>query len=123
MVEFFRDGGVAMYPVLVVGVLLLGNGVLYAVDQEPVRLRLLTVLSLVLLGFSAEGLVIDSATVFSAVASGKFPEPPNLILLQGLKESTRPLILGLTLWSLALTFVAVGVYRAGQRELRASRAA
>lgn len=39
----------------------------------------------------------------------------------GLKESSRPAILGLTLLSLALIFLTIGVYRAGRKELRGLR--
>ena len=40
------------------------------------------------------------------------------LLVAGLKESTRPALLGFGLLSLSLILVAIGVYRVGQRELR-----
>ena len=43
------------------------------------------------------------------------------LLVAGLKESTRPALLGFGLLSLSLILVAIGVYRVGQRELRAAR--
>jgi hypothetical protein len=122
MLEFFTDGGFVMYPILIVGSILLVSGVLYAIDCEPVRLRLITALSLVLFGFSLQGIFIDASVVFNAVATHKFPNDDRItVLLMGMKESTRPLIFGLALWSLALVCVAIGVYRSSQRELRAAR--
>ena len=55
MLEFFTDGGFVMYPILVVGAILLANGTSYALDCEPVRLRLLAALSLVLFEVLAPG--------------------------------------------------------------------
>lgn len=43
--------------------------------------------------------------------------------MEGLKESTRPGMLGLGLLAIGLTFLAIGVYRAGRRELAAARGA
>ncbi len=42
-------------------------------------------------------------------------------LYEGLKESSRPGVLGLALLSIGLSFVAIGIYRAGKRELDAMR--
>ena len=72
--EFFTDGGWSMYPVLIVGLVLLGSAGYYAVDREPVRLRFISVLSLALLTIAVQGLVVDAATVFWALSEGhRFP--------------------------------------------------
>jgi hypothetical protein len=122
MVEFFMDGGWSMYPVLIVGLVLLGSAAYFAVDREPVRLRFVSVLSLALLAFSAQGLVVDVATVCWALSDEKrVPAALRVpVLLEGLKESTRPLTLGLGLLALALILVSIGVYRSGRREIQAA---
>lgn len=124
MVQFFMEGGWGMYPVLIVGVILLVSAAQYAFDGEPVRLRVITALALLLLVFVAEGMLTDVATVLWYVASdehGLTPELRSRALLEGLKESTRPGVLGLGLLGLGLTLVTIGVHRVGRRELAAAR--
>ncbi len=122
MFEFFQEGGFSMYPVLITGLVLLGSAAFYVVDREPVRLRFISVLSLALLTFSVQGLVIDIATVFFAISDGKrFSGADRVtILLEGMKESTRPLTLGLGILGIVLTLAAIGIYRSGRRELHAA---
>jgi hypothetical protein len=122
MLEFFQEGGFSMYPVLIIGLVLLGSSAYYVADHEPVRLRFIGVLSLALLTVSVQGLVVDMATVFWAISDGKkFAGADRVtIFLEGMKESTRPMTLGLGILGLVLTLVAIGVYRAGRRELQAA---
>lgn len=122
MVEFFREGGVGMFPVLIAGLVLLWSAGRYAADREPVRLRFIAVLSLALLTLTVQGVVMGVATVCWALSDGnRFPGQPRVpILLEGLKESSRPLTLGLGLLGLSLVLVSIGVYRAGRRELQAA---
>jgi hypothetical protein len=123
MMSFFQEGGTAMYPVLVIGLILVWSGCRYAIDLEPARRSFVGALSLAHLVFIAEGVVTDVATVFWSLSDETrwSAERRPLILLKGLKESSRPAILGLGLLGLALLAVAIGVYRAGLRELRAAR--
>jgi hypothetical protein len=123
MPEFFLEGGWGMYPVLVLSVILVGSAGRYAFDGEPVRLRFVGVLSLTLLAFIGTALTADVAKVFwylespDRVADAMFLR----ILVEGLKESSRPALLGLPLLGLALILVSIGVYRVGRRELGAAR--
>ncbi|HMJ57480.1 MAG TPA: hypothetical protein VK540_35660 [Polyangiaceae bacterium] len=123
MPEFFLEGGWGMYPVLVLSVILVGSAGRYAFDGEPVRLRFIGVLSLTLLAFIGTALTADVAKVFwylespDRVADAMFLR----ILAEGLKESSRPALLGLPLLGLALILVSIGVYRVGRRELGAAR--
>jgi hypothetical protein len=67
-------------------------------------------------------MLTDVATVLWAVSSeGMSDEMRPRIILEGLKESTRPGVMGLLLLALALVLVSIGVYRVGLRELRAAR--
>jgi hypothetical protein len=122
MLEFFRDGGWSMYPISVVGLVLLYSSVRYAADGQAVRLRFVAVLSFALLAISAQGFLVDVAQVLKVVATDERVQAMRLpILVEGLKECTSPVILGLSLWALALVAVAIGVARSGGKELRAAR--
>ena len=118
MVNFFVEGGWGMYPVLVMGLLLVWAGFRYARDGEPIRLRFIGALSLALVVTMVHATWTCLAMVFrflETVPDAEF----RRTLMTGLMESTRPIFLGGALLSLALTLVAVGAYRCGERELRA----
>jgi hypothetical protein len=122
MYEFFQEGGWSMYPILIVGIILLVSSTRYAIDREPVRIRFITALSLALVALLCQGMLLDAATVLWAVAGDKFPpEMRSQVLMQGMKESTRPGIMGLALLSVSLVLVSIGSYRVGSRELQAAR--
>jgi hypothetical protein len=120
MKTFFLEGGWGMFPVLLVGLVVLYASIRYLVDGEPVRLRFLLALSLAQLALVAQATLADVAAVMNHLIHTK-PEVFSVLLVAGLKESTRPALLGFGLLSLSLILVAIGVYRVGQRELRAAR--
>lgn len=123
--NFFIEGGVGMFPVLIVGLIVLYASIRYMLDGEPVRLRFITVLSLAEVVMVAQTTILDLAAVFHALENGE-RIPTELLprfLAAGLKESTRPALLGLGLLAMALTLISVGVYRVSRRELRAARGA
>ncbi len=120
MVRFFVEGGWGMYPVLVMGLMLVWASIRYAIDNEPPRLRFIGALALAL----AVTMVHATWTCFAAVFQylQQTPsEPFAKTLMTGLMESTRPATLGGALLAIALILVAVGAYRSSQRELRALR--
>jgi hypothetical protein len=118
MIEFFIEGGWGMYPVLVLGLVLLGASVRYAMDGEPIRLRFIWVTSFALLVVMAHSTWTCVAAVFQFVRS--VPQTTfQSVLMTGLMESTRPATLGGALLSVALIIVSIGTYRSGRRELRA----
>ena len=96
----------------------------YAADHQPIRLRLIAVLTLALVAFSGQGFLVDISQVLRVVATDDkiLPASRLPIELQGFKESTRPVILGLGITRQGLILVAVGVYRSGRQELRSARA-
>jgi len=120
MTSFFLEGGWGMFPVLVIGLVVLYAAIRYLIDGEPVRLRFILALSLAQLALVVQASVADVAAVLNALKHAR-PEQFSLLLVAGLKECTRPALLGFGLLSLSLILVAVGVYRVGQRELRAAR--
>jgi hypothetical protein len=122
MLQFFREGGWGMFPILVVGLVVLFASTRYLIDGEPVRLRFILALTLAQLALMVQATVADVAAVLNALKQAK-PEIFSRLLVAGLKESTRPALLAFGLLSLSLILVAVGVYRASQRELKAARGA
>jgi hypothetical protein len=119
----FEEGGWGMYPVLVLGTLLVVSGGRYAFDGEPVRLRFIAVLSLTLMVFSVGGTLSAIAKTFwfledeTRVPLVRYA----YVLAEGLKESSRPCVMGLAFLGLGLILVTIGVYRVGRRELSAGR--
>jgi hypothetical protein len=122
MGEFFMEGGWGMYPVLVLGGILVVSAARYAMDGEPVRLRFVVALCLSLVASIATACTADVAKVFFYLESpDRVPDALFLrILAEGLKESSRPAMLGLPLLGLALIAVSIGLYRTGRRELAAA---
>ena len=120
MMQFFQEGGWGMFPVLVVGLVVLFASTRYLIDGEPVRLRFILALSLAQLALVVQATVADVGAVMNALKHAR-PEIFSRLLVAGLKECTRPALLGFGLLSLALILVAIGVYRVSQRELKAAR--
>ena len=120
MVRFFVEGGWGMYPVLVMGLMLVWAAVRYAVDTEPARLRFIGALALALTVTMVHATWTCFAAVFAYLQHAP-TEPFAKTLMTGLMESTRPATLGGALLVIALILVAVGAYRSSQRELRALR--
>jgi hypothetical protein len=123
MGQFFVEGGWGMYPVLVLSLILVACAGRYAFDSEPVRLRFITALSLTLLAFIVGSVTAGAAKVFWYLESPERVPDAMLprIFAEGMKECSRPAVLGLPLLGLALILVCIGVYRDERRELAAAR--
>lgn len=124
MVQMWIEGGWGMFPVLIFGLVTLYASGRYAVDGEPARLRFVAAMSIVLVAAMGHAMLTNVAAVFSFLQDPERAPDGELtrILFTGLMESTRPGALGGALLVLALVLVAVGVYRAGRRELRLAAA-
>ena len=121
MIHFFVEGGWGMYPVLVMGLMLVWAAARYAIDTEPVRLRFIGALALALMVTMAHATWTCMAAVFHYLEQSR-EEHLVRSLMTGLMESTRPATLGGALLVVGLILVAVGTYRSSRRELRALRA-
>ena len=114
-VEFMREGGWGMWPVLLIGLVSLAAAIRYAVRPERLHFRFAAALWLTLLVAVAHASLTDVAAVL-----GYFDDPgratdsqiPRLIIM-GLKESTRPAALGGIFLTLVPLLAAVGIYREG----------
>lgn len=124
MLQFFREGGWGMWPVLVFGLVMLVTAARYAWDFEPARLRFVVATAAVVIVAMTHAMLTDVAQVFWYVSDPERVSDADLarIVFTGLMESTRPGALGGALVTLALVLVAIGVYRGGRRELRAAGA-
>ena len=124
MYQFFMEGGWSMYPILVLGLILVWSAARFAIDREPVRRSFIGVTSLALLVSLVQGSLSGFGVLMWALSDVK-RVPPEMrlpILFAGLKEVTRPGIFGLGFLGVGLILLAIGVYRTGLRELRATQA-
>jgi hypothetical protein len=114
MLEFIRDGGFGMFPILFFGaVTLISAGRFAWKPQEPAR-PYLSAMTRSLVWFTMGAFAADVTTTLRAVAGGDFPGAErSLILMQGLAESTNALILGFAILALVHLLVAAGERRAG----------
>jgi hypothetical protein len=114
-VEFMREGGWGMWPVLLIGLVSLGVAIRYAARPERLHFRFAAALWLTLLVAVAHASLTDVAAVlgyFDDPGRAADSEIPRLII-RGLKESTRPAVLGGIFLTLVPLLAAVGIYREG----------
>jgi hypothetical protein len=110
---FMREGGWGMWPILLFGLGAVAAAVRYARRPQPAHLAfaagmLLTVLSATLHAtWTAFGAVFGYLQSRQRVPDADFAR----ILVEGLKESTRPGALGGLFVTLVLLVVSVGFYR------------
>ena len=123
MLEFFREGGWGMWPVLASELVALGSAALSAGDMETARLRFAIVMTVLVGIASLHATLMDVAAVFSYVQDTTQVPDAQLarVLCLGLMESTRPCGLAGIFVVLSLCLVAVGVQRDGQRYARTGR--
>ena len=111
--QFMMEGGWGMYPVLLLGVVTLASATRYALRPERLCLRFVSILWLTLLVVIVHATITDVAAVFHYFED-PVRAPDNEMartLMIGLKESTRPAVLGGIFLTLVPLLAAVGVYR------------
>lgn len=111
--EFMREGGWGMWPILLLGLVALASATRYAARPERLCLRFVSILWLVLLVVITHATVTDVAAVFHYLEDpGRAPDAQLArLLITGLKESTRPVVLGGIFLTLVPLAAAAGVYR------------
>lgn len=116
-VEFFREGGWGMWPVLLFGAIALGGAVRYATRPTSRALAFTGLMWLTCLSAVLHALITNAATVFGFLGEGEVADAMFFrILMVGLKESSRPGALGGIFLTLVPLCVAIGVLRARPRE-------
>ncbi len=114
MLEFFLEGGPLMWPVLAFGLVLVGASIHYAVRANAAHRRFLKALSILLFLATVHSMLLDVSKVLGFLVKVK-PDEVVPFLSEGLKESTRPGLLGGTFLVLGWVLIAVGEYRAARR--------
>jgi hypothetical protein len=111
--EFMMEGGWGMWPVLVLGLVMLASSVRYMASPERFCLPFIAALWVTLVVTVVHATVTDVAAVLHHLEEPS-RAPDGLVarmLMMGLKESTRPAALGGIFLTLAPLFVAGGIYR------------
>ena len=114
----FKAGGFFMWPILVVSVLIFIAGIRYAIDTEPIRLKFIAVLALLLPAFG----ILGTTTGMILTLQFALSVPPaefGRTIAQGISESINCIAFCTISLVNPLIFIAIGVYRAGRRELKA----
>jgi hypothetical protein len=118
--EFMREGGWGMWPVLLLGLVTVASATRYMIRPERYCLPFIAALWVTLAVAVAHSTLTDVAAVFHGLEDPvRFPDGQLArTLMTGLKESTRPGVLGGIFLTLAPLLVAGGIYRewAAQRD-------
>jgi hypothetical protein len=117
MLEFFKEGGWGMWPVLIFGMVSLGAALRFARKPEMSQLKFIGAIVLTTLVC-----VIHATWTCVAMVFWYLEDPQRVpdaemtrTLFVGLKESTRPGTLGGLLITLTCLLVAVGMLRAQRK--------
>ncbi|HEY0705326.1 MAG TPA: hypothetical protein VGG33_00925 [Polyangia bacterium] len=111
--QFMTEGGFAMWPILIFGLIGVGAGVRFAIAPEPRWLAFAVALGVTLLMTVGHATVLDVGAVMTALQNERRYPDPILVrsLFAGLKEATRPAALGGTFLSVIALLVSVGIFR------------
>jgi len=116
----FKYGGFWMYPIEIIGVILFIASIRYAIDGEPIRLRFITTLSILILAMMVCATIVDIILMFSDIARLKELKVSWApAWADGISAIFNQWALGMLDLVLSLIVVAIGVYRAGRRQLKA----
>jgi hypothetical protein len=109
------EGGWPMYPILVLGILLLAGAFRYLKQPDGQKLPLLCILGILTLVMGGFGTVLGVIHTLTALHS----VPPDLVIriaLQGLGESLNDLSLALMMIIAAGVLASVGALRAEEAQ-------
>ncbi|HEY0712020.1 MAG TPA: hypothetical protein VGF45_05065 [Polyangia bacterium] len=111
--QFMTEGGFAMWPILLVGLIGFCGGLRFAIAPEPRWLAFTLAMWVTLLTTVAHATLLDVGAVMTALQNeARYPDPILVrSLFAGLKEATRPAALGGTFLSVIALVVSVGVFR------------
>lgn len=118
MMMFFKEGGWAMWPILILSLVTVGAAARFASrpDRRQIgflaSMALATVISVFHATWVDIGSVLGALSDETRVSDAMMPR----VLAEGLKECTRPGALGAGFLTLAAILVAVGMLRLGREE-------
>lgn len=117
MLNFFVEGGVGMWPILIFGMVTVGAAIRFLQKPALAQLRFIGAIGLTTLIATFHATWMDIAAVLSYLGQKEIPEAQfSRILTTGLMESSRPGTLGGLLLMLASLLVAIGLLRLGSKE-------
>ena len=118
MVDFFMEGGWGMWAILIFGVTLLGAAVRFAAKPRRDQIPFLAAMALTTLVSSFHATWTAFGAVFNAMSDEKRVPDAQMsrVLMEGLKECTRPGSFGGAMLTLACVLFAVGVLRMGKSD-------
>lgn len=114
MLQFFREGGFGMFPILALGLIGIVAGALFMWRPDREKAGFFAWLAVAQVSATVMGLVSDLGAVFTHVPSNpEWSHSPDLhlIVMTGIAESTRPGTLGFALLGVMSFLVAVGYRR------------
>lgn len=114
MIEAFHEGGWPMFPILILGVLLVIAAVRYCMTPEARNLQVVRSMASVTLLFGLLGTLLGMIHCLGAIHQLPHEMVVKITLL-GLGESVNNLALALLLMVFAGLFTAVGALRASDR--------
>ncbi|MGO8992217.1 MAG: hypothetical protein ACLQVI_02740 [Polyangiaceae bacterium] len=106
----FRDGGWGMYPTVLLGLLLLGVAVKYAVSPERRFVPLLVALNVATLVSGALGFVSGVIVTANALSSEGITQPTNISFF-GVGEALNNVAFALLLIMVATMATTVGAWK------------
>ena len=109
---FMREGGWAMWPLLLFGLVCLGAAVRFATRPGPRWLAFTGAMWLTILTTITHAVLTNLGSVFRYLSTTTASDDRTVLLFVGLKESLRPAALGGTFLTLAALCVAIGAFRA-----------
>lgn len=114
--EWMREGGVGMWPVLVFGLITLGAAGHFAVRAERRSRDFAQSMVKVVAFAAATGLLTNLAAVFHYVTTHPLPgERFRETVSEGLQEALGPAIMGSAFLTVVFLFVAIGQRRLDAR--------
>jgi hypothetical protein len=108
MIEFFRDGGVSMFVILLFGVIALATGGYYAIRPDARHEGFLRWMSLATLWSTLAGVASDFGATFKFTTTIEDANERGRTVLEGLAESMSPLVMGFAFLALAAFLAAIG---------------
>ncbi len=113
MIEHFKAGGWGMFPILIVGLVMLGASASAAATGRRTTRRFALRLSPAVAWMTVVAVATDVMAVMYHLA--RQPRVDATVLCQGLGESSSPAVLGAGLLALAHLMAAIGSRREEER--------
>jgi Na+/H+ antiporter NhaC len=118
MIEFFKEGGWGMWPILILSLVTVGASARFAAKPQRRQIGFLFAMALATMMSIFHATWTDIGAVFNAAADTERTKDAEVtrLLCEGFKESTRPGAMGGSFLTLAAILGAVGMLRIDRDE-------